>query len=108
MHCLIVTALFIIQALWAFAQASSNDRYSVELRPAANVAEAGKNISQVVSPSFAGMGIEPTNLLAYTGADEPNLFSLNLLQNLANYTGIPPHIRFGGNTQDRMLFRFLY
>ncbi|KAI9654856.1 MAG: hypothetical protein M1831_005225 [Alyxoria varia] len=104
MHFFIVTAGFILQAFWALAQPSSNDRYAVELRPPATVAEAGENISQVINPSFAGMGIEPSNLLAYTGAEEPNLFSINLLQNLANYTGIPPHIRFGGNTQDMMLF----
>ncbi|KAI0161438.1 hypothetical protein GGR57DRAFT_454792, partial [Xylariaceae sp. FL1272] len=59
-----------------------------------------KEISQRVSPSFAGFGIEPTSLFSYMGYDEPNSLTTNLLQNLLSYTGAPPHIRIGGNTQD--------
>ncbi|KAI1799243.1 glycoside hydrolase family 79 protein [Daldinia bambusicola] len=58
-----------------------------------------------VDPSFAGFGIEPSNLFSFLGAEEPNTLTLNLLGNLANYTGKPPHIRIGGNTQDYMVFQ---
>ncbi|OTB12033.1 glycoside hydrolase family 79 protein [Daldinia sp. EC12] len=58
-----------------------------------------------VDPSFAGFGIEPSNLFSFLGAGEPNTFTLNLLGNLANYAGKPPHIRIGGNTQDYMVFQ---
>ncbi|KAI1269523.1 glycoside hydrolase family 79 protein [Xylariaceae sp. FL1019] len=58
--------------------------------------------SHRVSPSFAGFGIEPTSLFSYMGYDQPNPLSTNLLQNLLNYTGAPPHIRIGGNTQDNL------
>ncbi|KAI0384832.1 glycoside hydrolase superfamily [Hypomontagnella monticulosa] len=63
------------------------------------------NTSSVVDPSFAGFGIEASNLFSFTGAAQPNGFTLNLLNNLANYTGKPSHIRIGGNTQDYMTFR---
>ena len=55
-----------------------------------------------LAPSFAGFGIEPSNLFSFTGNESPNELSINLLQNLANYTGTPPHLRIGGNTQDYM------
>lgn len=58
-------------------------------------------VSQIISPSFAGFGIEPSNLFSFTGgAEGPNELTTNLLQNLVDYTGVPPHIRLGGNTQD--------
>ena len=38
-----------------------------------------------------------------TEAIEPR-FSIQLLQNLADYSGSPPHIRLGGNTQDYMVY----
>lgn len=62
------------------------------------------DISQAVDLSFGGFGIEPSNLFAYTGQDEPNLLTITLLENLGNYTGKPPHIRLGGNTQDYMVY----
>lgn len=65
---------------------------------------APSNISQTVDLSFGGFGIEPSNLFAYTGQDEPNRLSITLLENLGNYTGKPPHIRLGGNTQDYMIY----
>lgn len=55
-----------------------------------------------LAPSFAGLGIEPSNLFSFTGNESPNELTINLLQNLANYTGTPPHLRIGGNTQDYM------
>lgn len=61
--------------------------------------------SEVVPPSFAGFGIEPSNMFSFTGDADENQLTRNLLQNLADYTGIPPHIRIGGNTQDYMIYR---
>jgi hypothetical protein len=50
------------------------------------------------------MGIEPTNLIAFTGSNTANALTVNLLNNLANYTGVPPHLRIGGNSGDNMLY----
>src|SRR5947209_973499 len=60
--------------------------------------------SQVIGPSYAGFGIEPSNLYSYTGGSVTNALSVNLLNNLANYTGAPPHLRIGGNTDDYMIY----
>ena len=76
----------------------------VEITPNASVIQALGSLSQVITPAFAGFGIEPSNLISFTGASEPNQLSLNLLQTLANYTGVPPHLRIGGNTQDTMVY----
>lgn len=65
---------------------------------------APSGASDYLDPSFAGFGIEPSNLFSFTGGDEPNQFSVQLLQNLADYSGAPAHIRLGGNTQDYMVF----
>lgn len=48
---------------------------------------APADIAGVVNPSFAGFGIEPSNLFAFTGDEDTNDLSMNLLANLANYTG---------------------
>lgn len=60
--------------------------------------------SQIISASYAGFGIEPSNLYSYTGRSLTNALSVNLLNNLANYTGAPPHVRIGGNTGDYMIY----
>jgi len=60
--------------------------------------------SQYLDPSYAGFGIEPSNLFSFTGSDVTNKLSIQLLQNLADYSGGPPHIRLGGNTQDYMIW----
>ena len=60
--------------------------------------------SDYIDPSFAGFGIEPSNLFSFTGYSTPNELTFNLLDNLVSYTGKPPHIRLGGNTQDYMVF----
>ena len=76
----------------------------VNLTPNATAAEARGALSQYLSPAYAGFGIEPSNLFSFTGARRPNVLSLNLLYTLANYTGVPPHFRIGGNTQDNMVY----
>jgi hypothetical protein len=60
--------------------------------------------SNYLDPSFAGFGIEPSNMFSFTGGDTPNKFSMQLMQNLADYSGTPPHIRLGGNTQDYIVW----
>ncbi|KAF2855563.1 glycoside hydrolase family 79 protein [Plenodomus tracheiphilus IPT5] len=67
-------------------------------------ATAPDGASDYLDPSFAGFGIEPSNLFSFTGDDETNHFSVQLLQNLADYSGAPAHIRLGGNTQDYMVW----
>lgn len=60
--------------------------------------------SQIIGASYAGFGIEPSNLYSYTGGSVTNALSVNLLSNLAKYTGAPPHLRIGGNTGDYMIY----
>lgn len=50
-------------------------------------------------------GIEPSNLFYFTGGNETNTFSIQLLQNLADYSGKPASIRVGGNTLDYTLYQ---
>lgn len=62
-------------------------------------------LSNIINPSFAGMGIEPSNLFSFTGGSEgKNVITYNCLQNLAGYSGTPPHLRIGGNTGDNILY----
>jgi hypothetical protein len=79
----------------AFAQSS------LSLSPSSNAPDGA---SDYLDASFAGFGIEPSNLFSFTGGDTPNTLSIKLLQNLADYSGAPPHLRLGGNTQDYMLY----
>ncbi|KAF1347728.1 hypothetical protein BDV97DRAFT_355893 [Delphinella strobiligena] len=89
---------------WAsLAQAQS----TVTVTPAAK-ATAASGISQELDRSFAGMGIEPSNLFSFTGRETPNQLSINLLQNLADYSGAPPHLRIGGNTGDYMIYNITF
>ncbi|ETS76218.1 hypothetical protein PFICI_11605 [Pestalotiopsis fici W106-1] len=66
--------------------------------------EPPSHASAAINPSFAGFGIEPSNLFSFTGTDVPNLLTFNLIQNLVSYTDKAPHIRIGGNTQDYQVF----
>lgn len=50
-------------------------------------AAAPSDISQVVDISFAGFGIEPSNLFSFMGDASQNDLTVNLVSNLANYTG---------------------
>ncbi|KAJ1036052.1 hypothetical protein NDA18_000199 [Ustilago nuda] len=83
---------------------ASTARADVNLSPAANVAQAGSSVSNIINPSYAGFGIEPTDILVYTGTTSRNQLTFNLLSNLANYTSAPPHIRVGGNAGDTMIY----
>ncbi|KAI0884973.1 uncharacterized protein GGS22DRAFT_200075 [Annulohypoxylon maeteangense] len=74
----------------------------IRLEPSTNLPP---DISAPIDHSFAGFGIESSNLFSFTGGAQPNTLTINLLNNLANYAGKPPHIRIGGNTQDYMIFQ---
>jgi hypothetical protein len=65
-------------------------------------------VSSPLDASFAGFGIESSNLFSFTGNAQTNGFSVQLMQNLADYAGAPPHIRLGGNTQDYMVYESGY
>jgi len=69
-----------------------------------HTASSAIGVSNIISPSFAGMGIEPSNLYSFMGGRQTNTFSINLFANLANITGVPPHLRIGGNTEDNMIY----
>lgn len=90
-----------------FAAFAVSQMASVSFTPAALASGAG-SISPILSPSFAGMGIEPSNLFSFTGFEATNQLSVNCLNNLANYTGVPPYLRIGGNTQDYMIWQDNY
>jgi hypothetical protein len=71
-------------------------------------ATSATGVSNALDAAYAGFGIEPSNLFSFTGGDTANTLSVNLLQNLGNYAGIPPHIRIGGNTADQMIYDSTY
>ncbi len=76
---------------------------SASLSPAAQPAQA-PGISQVLSPSFAGLSLEPSNLYSFTGASSNNNLTSNLLNTLIQYSGAPPTFRIGSNTGDYMIY----
>ncbi|KDN52398.1 glycoside hydrolase family 79 protein [Tilletiaria anomala UBC 951] len=96
----LIASLLLASATSVTAQ---NNAGTVSLSPAANV-QSANGLSVVLSPSFAGMGIEPSNLLSFTGSGSVNQLTYQLLSNLANYSGVPPHLRIGGNSGDNMIY----
>lgn len=91
-------------AAFLFATATSAvAQQSVSLAPPPSQNNAAP-LSPVLTPSYAGLGIEPTSLYIFTGAQSRNNLTYNLLMNLQNYSGVPPHIRVGGNAGDTMLY----
>ena len=42
--------------------------------------------------------------MAFTGTNNLNQLTYQLLANLGNFTGVPPHLRIGGNSGDNMLY----
>lgn len=93
------TAPITIAALLSLPSALAQGSLSLSLGT-----QAPNGASDYLDPSFAGFGIEPSNLFSFTGGDNVNHLSVQLLQNLAEYSGAPPHIRLGGNTQDYMVW----
>jgi hypothetical protein len=74
----------------------------------AGLGKYSDHVNHLYCSSLAGFGIEPSQLFAYTGGDTVNQFSVNLLQNLADYTGKPPHLRIGGNAGDCIIYEPSY
>ncbi|OJD37920.1 glycoside hydrolase family 79 protein [Diplodia corticola] len=88
----------------SLAAAVADAQSTVSITPTAAAAKAS-GISQYIPQDFAGFGIEPSNLFSFSGAETANEFSVNLMENLANYTGKPGVIRLGGNTEDYFLYQ---
>ncbi|KAH9874401.1 hypothetical protein IAQ61_003590 [Plenodomus lingam] len=88
-------------AILSLSQLQHAIAQSISISPGTTAPDSA---SDYINPSFAGFGIEPSNLFSFTGDDVPNQFSVQLLQNLADYSGAPAHIRLGGNTQDYMVW----
>jgi hypothetical protein len=95
-------AILIVAIVPAWPPTCCAKSNSVQLTPKLRTSEA--RVSNPLDPSFAGFGIEASNLFSYTGGETTNKFSVQLLQNLADFAGKPPHIRLGGNTQDYMIY----
>ncbi|TID21304.1 glycoside hydrolase family 79 protein [Venturia nashicola] len=89
-------------ALLSFAASSYQQATATISAPTSAASASG--VSNALNQAFAGFGIEPSNLYSFTGGSITNELSVNLLQNLANYAGAPPHLRIGGNTADQMIY----
>ncbi|KAL9086695.1 MAG: hypothetical protein Q9165_007014 [Trypethelium subeluteriae] len=98
-----MASLLLISTFAAYASSQSTTQQAASVTAAASGSQAS-GLSQKVDPGFAGFGIEPSNLFSFTGGDFANDVSMQFLQNLADYSGSPPHIRVGGNTGDYMMF----
>lgn len=57
-----------------------------------SLASVSAPATDYVDRSFAGFGIEPSNLFAFTGGSDTNSLSVNLLENLGKYTGELPQL----------------
>lgn len=68
--------------LLSSAMAASSSTLTLSLSAA-----APSDISQVVDVSFGGFGIEPSNLFSFMGDENQNDLTINLVSNLANYSG---------------------
>ncbi|KAI0594276.1 hypothetical protein F4775DRAFT_606659 [Biscogniauxia sp. FL1348] len=101
-HTIFPAPIIIALVLGLFATSSSgDDSNTLGLSPAGSPPDG---TSGPVSPSFAGFGIEPSNLFSFMGREAPNALTQNLLSNLQSYTGYPAHVRLGGNTADYMVY----
>lgn len=91
-------------AAFALLAASATPSWAQSVAPSMSK-DGATGVSGILSPSYAGMGIEPSNLFSFTGTSSSgNAFTNQLLTNLGQMTGIPPHIRVGGNSADQMKF----
>ncbi|RDI78892.1 hypothetical protein Vi05172_g11117 [Venturia inaequalis] len=92
------------QTLTLLSFAASSFAQGTATISAATSASSAPGVSKALNQAFAGFGIEPSNLYSFTGGSNTNQLSVNLLQNLADYAGMPPHLRIGGNTADQMIY----
>ena len=98
-----MASLLLVTAFAACASSQTASQNVASITPASSGSRAS-GLSQKVDPGFAGFGIEPSNLYSFTGGQFANDVSMQLMQNLADYSGSPPHIRVGGNTGDYMMY----
>lgn len=98
-----MASLLLLTTLAACATSQSTTQNTASITPASSGSSAS-GLSQKVDPGFAGFGIEPSNLYSFTGGQFANDVSMQFMQNLAEYSGSPPHIRVGGNTGDYMTY----
>lgn len=90
-------------ALLAVAPAHGQSTYTLSLTPPA-LSTLASPISKILASNYVGFGIEPTSLFEFAGGAQRNTLSYNLLNNMANYTGVPPHLRIGGNAGDQQVY----
>ena len=57
-----------------------------------------------ISPSYVSFSIEQDRWTDWVGTTSPNLFFNNVLNNLKQFTGQPPQIRIGGDSEDHTDF----
>lgn len=57
-----------------------------------------------VSPSLLSFSIEQDRWLDWAGETSRNNFFFNVLENLQQITGSPPHVRIGADSEDHTVF----
>ncbi|KAI9709366.1 MAG: hypothetical protein M1820_003486 [Bogoriella megaspora] len=102
-----MASLLLLTLLAVVAEAQTTTNSAAAITPAASSSQAS-GLSQNVGPSFAGFGIEPSNLYSFTGGASANKMAMQFFQNLADYAGGPPQFRIGGNTADYMMYDASY
>lgn len=107
-NALLTASTFLLASMVSDVNAQASITPAATTSGLSNPSGGSQGLSYILSPSYAGMGIEPSNLFAFTGRSSPNQMTMNLLNILANYTGQPPHMRVGGNTGDTALFNSSY
>ncbi|KZT43267.1 hypothetical protein SISSUDRAFT_978381 [Sistotremastrum suecicum HHB10207 ss-3] len=95
-------SLFLLLCLYstsqAYAQSTSTSSISI------SVPTAAPNGAFQVSPSLVSLSIEGDRWSEWAGSDSPNTFFINVLSNLKTYTGTPPMLRVGGDSEDNTNF----
>lgn len=96
---------WILGALLGASILQSTSAQSISVTPASSQSGAGSSLSPVLGPSYAGVGIEPVHVFDYLGTNTANNLTYNLLNTLGSYTGVPPHLRIGGNSGDNIIYK---
>jgi hypothetical protein len=61
--------------------------------------------STPIDGSYLSISLDPAFWNEFFGRNkQPNTFTMDMLANVVNRTGVPPYIRPGGNTQDSTSF----
>lgn len=98
MHLQVVCVAASLVACLAVSQGLSVDDPNAAYIPVPK--SPGPGASAPIPPAFVSFSIEFSSFPDYAGnKSNPNVFSENLLNNIAAYQGVKPIIRVGGNTQ---------